>query len=331
MPVVYSLLSTLAVLFGTPCPDVESGPAIMWEDSSPDTRVFSTAISWEALEGSLPWRESEPNPPFPAREAMRLAEQEKFRLVSDIPRHGIFWYVDRVTLKPWYEDRWYWRISYKVHYDRDGLYGLTLVVLMDGTLVQPREYGVRDDELVSIDWRKKRYPPSLPAKEKVYSPLGNGRYFVTTISREMLQRSPPWRPNEANPPLSARKALAVAEREKARLIRPSADRDTVWSLEGISLVPRADDRWYWVIEYWGTPGGALGGSPSVLNVVVLMDGTLVQPKKTRDPWSRFINDGDRGPTDGESSVGEGCANEGDRKNQGSEDISQNHEWFDQPR
>jgi len=285
MSVALSLFCAIAVVLGPPCPDVEPGPAITWQDCSPDTRFFATEVSWEALEGSPPWREGEPNPPFPAREALKLAENEKSRLVKDSPQNGIFWYLDRVTLRPW-EDHWYWEVCYKVHYDRDQLYRLTLAVLMDGTLVQPREYGVRDDESPSVYWLTRRCPPSLPREEKVYSLL-DGRDFVTPISREMFRRSPPWRPNEANPPLSPRKALTLAEREKARLIRPSANRDLVWSLEGISLVPRADDRWYWVIEYWGSPGGALGGLPSILNLVVLMDGTLVPPKESRHPGVTF--------------------------------------------
>lgn len=331
MSVVYSLFCTIVVVLGAPCPRVEPSPAITWEQRSPDGRVFSTEISWEALEGSAPWRESEPNPPFAAREALTLAEKDKSRLVKDLPPHGIFWYVDRVTLKPWYEDRWYWQISYRVHYDRDRFYGLTLVVLMDGTLVQPTVYGVRDDELVSIYWRKKGNPPSMPVKEKVYSLLDDARYFVTTISSEMLRRSPPWRANEANPPLSARKALVVAEREKARLISPSADRDTVWSLQGMSLVPRADDRWYWVIEYWGAPGGALGGSPSVLNVVVLMDGTLVQPKKARDPWRRFMNSRATPPREGNAAPGTNGVNKSGQKKHASGRASQNHHSPTQPR
>jgi len=287
MSIVSSLFCAIAVVLGPPCPDVEPGPAITWEGCSPDTRLFAAEISWEALEGSPPWRESEPNPPFPAREALNLAEKEKSRLVKDSPQNGIFWYLDRVTLTPW-EGRWYWKICYKVHYDRDRLYGLTLAVLMDGTLVQTREYGVRDDESPPIDWTPRRGPPPLPVKAKVYSWF-DGRDFVTTISCQMLRRSPPWRPDEANPPLPPRKALALAEREKARLIRPSAGRDTVWSLEGISLVPQGDDRWYWVVEFWGSPGGALGGLPSVLNLVVLMDGTLVPPKELRHPGPHFLN------------------------------------------
>jgi hypothetical protein len=291
--------------------------------------VFSTEISWEALDGSPPWRESEPNPPFPARKALKLAEKEKSRLVKDSPQHGIFWYLDKVRLRPW-EDHWYWEISYKVHYDRDELYGLTLAVLLDGTLVQPREYGIRDDESPSIYWATRPGTPSLPVREKVYSSF-NGRDFVTTISCEMLRRSPPWRPNEANPPLSARKALALAEREKARLLRSSADRDTLWSLEGISLVPRAGDRWYWVIEYWGRPGGALGGLPSILNVVVLMDGTVVPPKGLRHPGSRFTNGRAAPPREGNGASGSNDANETCQKKRGSGGAGQNDHLPNQPR
>lgn len=114
-----------------------------------------------------------------------------------------------------------------------------------------------------------------------------GRSLVTRVTFEAFERCPPWSPAEPNPPVSARKALALAEKEKARILREmpeEKDYHVDWHLQAIKLVPLERNRWYWEIEYWGLPFGGLGGVPFNLNLVVLMDGTLVQPEEVDANW-----------------------------------------------
>ena len=102
--------------------------------------------------------------------------------------------------------------------------------------------------------------------------------YVTTITRKMLDDSPAWDANDENPPLSARKAMAAANAVVAKL-----EPDTKsWKrrLEGLFLCQDGEsNKWYWRVEYrWDPPPGtALGGLAPYMTIVVLMDGTVVQP------------------------------------------------------
>ncbi len=242
----------------------------------PDGTTLVTVIDSDVVDRCPRWRPSDENPPTPAREALALANEQKCRLAKDSPADGIFWYLDRAVLTPWGGDRWSWEVVYRVHYDEDALYRLNLVVLMDGTLVHPMVDDRADNRWWHFDKTDKRRPPPWPAQVRIYSSLPD-RYVVSTVTDQMLRRSPAWRSDEPNPPLSARKALTVAEPEKARLLKPSSE--VKWSLGGLSLVPWGRDRWYWEIEYHWMVGYGQTGPPTTLRLVVLMDGTVIHPEE----------------------------------------------------
>jgi hypothetical protein len=56
------------------------------------------------------------------------------------------------------------------------------------------------------------------------------------------------------------------------------DEKWTWDLAAVSLIPCGNDRWYWLIEYQAIPDSGLAGRPANLSLVVLMDGSLVQPE-----------------------------------------------------
>lgn len=107
---------------------------------------------------------------------------------------------------------------------------------------------------------------------------GIGKRYEVTITRGMLEHSPAWPVAEANPPVGARKAIALAEREKSTLVKD--DNRWTWRLESATLMPFDHDRWYWVIGYTADFREKGGGLPPRVNLVVLMDGTVVRPKVT---------------------------------------------------
>ena len=52
-----------------------------------------------------------------------------------------------------------------------------------------------------------------------------------------------------------------------------------WRLVTMTLVPCGNDHWYWRMNYVSRPNsGSISGLPPFLCLVVLMDGTLVEPK-----------------------------------------------------
>lgn len=116
------------------------------------------------------------------------------------------------------------------------------------------------------------------SEEVIPCELPDGSCVVTVVREGALNRSL-WLPEEENPPVSARKALALAEKEKERVLRGVRGGNTRWVLNSINLTPAGRNRWYWEVEYHGYPPGGMTGRPYVLIFVVLMDGRLVKPKK----------------------------------------------------
>ncbi len=112
------------------------------------------------------------------------------------------------------------------------------------------------------------------AIEAIYS-YDFDRCFVVTLTDQALQRSPAWRPTDANPPISARTAMSLAEREKRKLVKDA--NGWTWHLESAALVPRDSDRWYWRVRYTADNVHGIGGLPPYLSLAVLMDGTVIEP------------------------------------------------------
>jgi hypothetical protein len=105
--------------------------------------------------------------------------------------------------------------------------------------------------------------------------------YITTLSDEVLERTPKWNETDENPPVSARKAISLANGLADKL---EPDNDANWKrrLEGIQLCQKGQN-WFWQAEYeWRPRIGGLGGLPPFLTIIVLMDGTVVQPKVTAD-------------------------------------------------
>lgn len=123
-----------------------------------------------------------------------------------------------------------------------------------------------------------------------YPPWGNA--YASTITEKMLAASPEWADSEPDPPLSARKAMALAERTysavaKGEPIREELERELAW----VRLVPLGKKKWCWEVRYqWHIRLGASSGTPSDFRVFVLMNGDVVQPEK--QTWAEWRGEGD---------------------------------------
>jgi hypothetical protein len=108
------------------------------------------------------------------------------------------------------------------------------------------------------------------------------KQYVVTISVAALEKSPAWRDDAENPPLSARKAIKLANEMKDRVVKDSDDHK--WTFKDAALHPAVDGKWYWLVYYefeqqQPSNGVIIGssGHPAFLRLVVLMDGTVIKP------------------------------------------------------
>jgi hypothetical protein len=104
--------------------------------------------------------------------------------------------------------------------------------------------------------------------------------YTVTIIDEALKKSPAWENDAENPPLSAKKAIKLANEIKDSLVKDS--KDFKWKLRSASLEPAGEDKWYWLINYEAQFQGFSSGIPNHLRLVVLMDGTVVKPEVKDD-------------------------------------------------
>lgn len=107
-----------------------------------------------------------------------------------------------------------------------------------------------------------------------------GKHVRITVSDDMLKRTPKWDKKSDNPPLSARKAMRLAEKVKLQLDRRFKPKYK-FKFGAATIHPGKDDRWYWVVYYEEVNPYRLSGIASSLTLVVLMDGQVLHgyPKK----------------------------------------------------
>jgi hypothetical protein len=101
--------------------------------------------------------------------------------------------------------------------------------------------------------------------------------YTVTVTQAMLGNTPSWALTHADPPLSARKALWLATKKKDGIVKDSSE--FKWELSSASLIPTGHAKWYWVIEFTAKhQAGFFRGRPAFLKLIVLMDGTVIDPE-----------------------------------------------------
>jgi|GEM_PF-3944002 hypothetical protein len=107
-----------------------------------------------------------------------------------------------------------------------------------------------------------------------------GKRYTTLIPVDELARTPRWKIDEENPPVSARKAITLADALREKIVE-DAER-IKWKLESASIVFFGDDGLcYWKIRYRAriTQPRFKGFVPDI-DLFVLMDGTSIEPVVT---------------------------------------------------
>jgi hypothetical protein len=119
------------------------------------------------------------------------------------------------------------------------------------------------------------YAQPLVANELGFPSSAFDADYETVITDHMLQDTPQWPDADDNPPVSARKAIALSAAVVQRLVKTPDD----WQLrlDGLTL-SQSGNRWYWRAQYeWFPRGGGLSGLPPHFDVIVLMNGKAVEP------------------------------------------------------
>jgi hypothetical protein len=107
------------------------------------------------------------------------------------------------------------------------------------------------------------------------------RTWVSKITDEALAKSPVWESKNENPPVSARRAMALSQPVVERITKDdNALREWKRRFESATLHKTQDGkRWFWRVEYsWLPKMGGLSGLPPYMDIIVLMDGTVVEPQ-----------------------------------------------------
>ncbi len=126
-----------------------------------------------------------------------------------------------------------------------------------------------------------RFEEEPPESNLEWDGYFRGKKYVYRVAAEALARSPGRQANAPNPPLPARTAMERAEEFATRvLIDDARDRRV---LQELMLVPTPQkDKWLWVAYYEYFRKGEGGGTPPWAYAIVLMDGTVVEPKVIDD-------------------------------------------------
>ena len=101
------------------------------------------------------------------------------------------------------------------------------------------------------------------------------KQYCFTITDDALKAAPIWSEDADNPPLPARKAIKLATILKNELVKDTEK--FKWKLESCSLEPAGNSKWYWFITFFAHYQGFSSGVPNHLQLIVLMDGTVIRP------------------------------------------------------
>ena len=113
-----------------------------------------------------------------------------------------------------------------------------------------------------------------------YSDMDWDNHIVIEIKNSVTRSQASWEHTDANPPVSARTALQIADKFRRERFQDHTFYD--WSLEHAALTPLdiKDDKWCWIILFKAVPKPGTGGSGlwPEFPVYVLMDGSILEPE-----------------------------------------------------
>ncbi len=124
----------------------------------------------------------------------------------------------------------------------------------------------------------KRHESIVTTAIRLYRCEYDGKRYDFSVSAKQQAACPKWdTEEEANPPLSAAKALTKAKEFIASI---KTKEGFWWELEELDLVKI--DGWMWQARYCLARHGLMTGPPQEMPCWILMDGTVIQPKITEN-------------------------------------------------
>ena len=98
----------------------------------------------------------------------------------------------------------------------------------------------------------------------------------TKIDKDAVEDSPAWDPADANPPVSAARALSIADRIRVERLKDTSGRR--WGLDSLNLCPLdgKHNQWCWRVTFMASPGRSdFAGQPPRFVAYILMNGEAV--------------------------------------------------------
>lgn len=108
-----------------------------------------------------------------------------------------------------------------------------------------------------------------------------GTHLHTTVTHGVLSKTPRWKKEADHPPLSPHQTIVQANVVKDRIAEHF--RDVRWFLDSAAIVRLDEEQCYWRVQYKGVSTGGVMLTPLRLSIVVLMDGTPVDPEVGKEP------------------------------------------------
>jgi len=131
---------------------------------------------------------------------------------------------------------------------------------------------------------------AAPAKITLFSINVQGEQFEYVTDIDTLMRTPDWTPGKQEPPLAVSDACRIAV-EAGKLRFQNADGIAI---ESVTLRPTATHgesftglaigdivRWHYEVAIWPTVGGKPSFADLGGEIVILMDGSIVEPTRTK--------------------------------------------------
>jgi hypothetical protein len=153
---------------------------------------------------------------------------------------------------------------------------LALLVADDGRYYHSKSY--HQEMLESQDkYGARKSLAADPIALDGYGGWSEGKEYVVVVTKSELEKTPAWTDEDEEPPLPAGRALKLADAMKEKLVQDP--KGWKWERYDANLVENTfTNRWFWAFKYHCFPqSGALSGAAPHLDVVVLMDGTAVEP------------------------------------------------------
>jgi hypothetical protein len=106
-----------------------------------------------------------------------------------------------------------------------------------------------------------------------------GKMYELSLDDAELLKSPIWKADAPNPPVSASQAVREATKSLKTLVKGVRELENrKWELGSLDLCTSLD-RWFWAVNFEPTAGDAKSAANpgEGLRIVVLMDGRVVAP------------------------------------------------------